>query len=47
MKQQINKKHKKLNQTVNFDIEQLENELIKPKKQFSKKDSKSDKRKRK
>ena len=29
MKQQINKKNKKSNQPVDFDIEQLEKELIK------------------
>ena len=45
MKQQINKKNKKSNQPVNFDIEQLEKELIK--KPIVYKDSKSDKRKRK
>lgn len=36
----INKKRKKSNQTMNFDIEQLEKELIKPK-QFSNEKSKS------
>ena len=42
----FNKKLKKSNQTVNFDIDMLKDELIKPKQQFSNKDSKSKKRKR-
>ena len=44
----INKKNKKSYNTDELDLNKLSDELIqKPKQQFSKKDSKSDKRKRK
>ena len=45
MKQQINKKNKKSNQPVDFDIDMLKDELVKPKQQLIKKDSVSDKSK--